>query len=98
MVIRPIARLHDGQRQHGFLAQHQDVERVSVFGKSPRNKAVIGGIEHGRVEYAIHSNQTAVLVELILHVRAERNLNHGVEFAGRIVSGRDVVPWMRHGI
>ena len=43
------ARMNNGQRHHGFLAQHEHIERIVVFRESLRDKAVIRGIVNCRI-------------------------------------------------
>ena len=38
------ARINNGERHNGFLAQHQHVERIFIFRQRLWNKAVIRGI------------------------------------------------------
>ena len=90
------ASMDDGKGHNGFLAQHQHVERVVVFGERLRYEAVIRRIVNRRVEDAIKPDQAARFVEFIFHARAKRNFDHAVEFLRQLVAGSYVVPRMNH--
>jgi hypothetical protein len=69
------AGVDDGQRDDRFLAEHEHVERVVVFGEGLRNETVVRGIVHGRIENAVEFDQATRLVEFVLHAGAEGNLD-----------------------
>jgi hypothetical protein len=96
--MSPIARVDDGQRNHGFLAQHQHIERVVVFGQGLGNEAIVCGIVDRRVQDAVELDQAARLVQFVFHARAEGNLYDGVELLRKLATGSYVVPRMDHGI
>ena len=73
------ARVDQRQRHHRFLAEHQHVERIVVFGQRLRNETVVGRIVHRRVQHAVQLDQAALLVQFVLHAGAERNLDDRVE-------------------
>ena len=37
------SRVNDRQRNHAFLAEHQNVERVVIFGQGLGDEAIVGG-------------------------------------------------------
>jgi len=90
------AGVDDGERHHGFLAEHENIERIIVFRQSLRNKAVVGGIVNGGVENAIKLDQAACFIEFVFHARSKRDLDHAVEFLRKFVAGSYVVPGMDH--
>ena len=92
------AGVNDGERDDGFLAEHEDIERVIVFGERLRNEAVVRGIVDRRVENAVEFDEAARFVEFILHARSERDLDDAVEFLRELVAGSYVVPGMNHKI
>ena len=59
------ACVDDGQRHHGFLAEHEHVEWVVVFCQRLRNETVVCRIVNGRVENAVEADQPARFIELI---------------------------------
>ena len=90
------ARVHDGQRGYGHLAEDQNVERVVVFGEGLGNESVIRGIVDGGIQDAIHFDDAAGFVELIFNAGAEGNFDDSLEFARDVFAGTEVVPRM-HG-
>src|ERR1700756_5559587 len=88
--------MNDGQRDDCFLAEHEHVERVVIFGERLRDESVVRGIVDRGVENAVEADQAAGFVELILHAYAVRDLDYGVEFLWESVAGSDVVPGMDH--
>ncbi len=76
--------------------KHQHVERIVVLGQRLRDEAVVRRVIDGRVEHAIELDQAALLVELVLHARAERDFDDGVELLRQVLAGSDVVPCMSH--
>jgi hypothetical protein len=90
------ARVNDSQRNDWLLAEHEDVERVIVFGERLRNEAVVRRIINGRVEDAVEFDKAAGLIQFVLHARSERDLDDAVEFLRELVAGSYVVPGMDH--
>jgi hypothetical protein len=90
------ARVHDRERDDGFLAEHENVERIVVFCERPGNEAVVGGIKDGRVKDAVHANNAALLVELVLDVCVQWNFDDSLELVRHFVTGTQVVPGMCH--
>ena len=60
---------------HGFLRQHQRVERIPIVAERPRDEAVVGGIVDGAVKHAIEPEKARLLVQLVLVGAAFRNLD-----------------------
>src|SRR5882757_2968922 len=85
-------RIDDGQRDYGFLAQYQHIERIVVLRERLWNKSVVCRIVNRRVENAVEFDQPADLVELILHARTKRNLDNRVELLRKQTARSDVVP------
>ena len=48
-------RVDDGQRNHGFLAQHQHIDGVVILRQRLRNEAVVRRIVNRRVQDAIRT-------------------------------------------
>lgn len=90
--------MNDGERHHSFLAQHEDIERIIVFGQRLRDEAIVRRIVDGRLEDAIELDQPAGFVQFVLHTRSERNLDHAIEFLRELVAGSYIVPGMDHGL
>ena len=77
----------------GLLTQHQRVERVAVVAEGARDEAVVGGIVHGAVEYAVEPQQAGLLVQLVLVLAAHRNFDDdGEHLLDHMVVNVDVVP------
>ena len=89
--------LHQGQRGHRLLAQHQDVQRIVVFRQGLRDEAVVGRIVDRRVEDAVQLEQPRFLVQLVLDARPHRDLDDRRELGGQMLSGSHVVPGVGHG-
>ena len=70
--------------------------RYVIFGEGLRNESVVGGVVDGRVENAVEPDESAQLVEFILHAGAERNFDDAVKFLREFVAGSYVVPGMNH--
>ena len=105
LVVDPlvVAHAHDadgvGPQQHAgghLLAQHQHVERVVVVAVGARHKAVVGRVVYRAVQHAIDAQQARCLVQLVLHLRAHRDLDEDGEPGFRIVRQAHVVPGMSH--
>ena len=90
------AGVNQRQRDDGFLAEHQHVERIVIFGERLRDEAIVGRVIHGRIEDAVELDEAAGLVELVFHARSERDLDDRVEFLRELLAGSDVVPGMDH--
>ena len=92
------ARAHHGERYHRLVAEHQHVERIAVLAVGARHESVVRRVDDRAVEDAIDAQEAALLVELVFHARATRDLDHDVEPLVRGVRvDLEVVPWMgRH--
>ena len=56
-----------------------------------RHKAIVGRIEHGRVQEAVDIDRTGLFLQLILHgIAAERHFDHNINFKGWIVANRNL--------
>jgi cytochrome c-type biogenesis protein CcmE len=89
-------RMDDGEGNYGFLAKHQNVQRVVIFRQSLRDETVVGWIVNGGVQDPVEFDQAARLVEFVLYAGARGDLNDRVEFFGKSVAGSNVVPGMDH--
>ena len=98
LLVDPVLVLHE-QRSHRTasnhrarhyrnLRQHHRVAGVAIFGERVWNEAVVGRIVHGGVKEAIYEHRTRNFVELGLERNAAfRNLEHNVNFVGRVRPG-----------
>jgi len=86
--------VHDGEGNHRFLAEHENIERIVIFGECLRDEAVVRGIKDGGVKNAVRADYSTGFVELILNVRVQRDFDDGVEFVGNLVAGTQVMPGM----
>jgi hypothetical protein len=89
-------RVDQRERDDGFLAEHEHVKRVVVLRQRLRDEAVVGRVVDGRVQHAVELDQAGDLVELVLHRRAEGDLDDGVELLRDVLAGGDVVPGVDH--
>jgi hypothetical protein len=80
-----------------LLAEDEHVQRVTVVAERPRQETVVRRVVHRRVQDAIEPQQAGRLVQLVLHLRALRDLDHGVEVALDVLAELDVVPRV-HGL
>src|SRR5215203_886210 len=90
------AHPHDTQGLDGLLHHHEQVEGVVVVAQGARDKAVVGGVDHGGVQNAVYLQEPRVLIQLVLDLRAFGDLDQGVELLGGLFSCGDVVPGMSH--
>jgi len=90
------AGFDEGKRLDGFLAEDEDVERVVVFGVGLRDEAVVGGIEDRGVNDAVNFEQTGGFVEFVFYVGTEGDFDDGLEIAGELLAGGNIVPCMHH--
>src|SRR5215210_3619565 len=90
------ARPQDAERLDRFLHQDQHVERVVVITQGPRNKAVVGRVDHGRVQDTVHLQEARLLVQLVLNPGAFGDLDQGRKLLGGRVPDRNVMPGMCH--
>src|SRR6185503_19031609 len=91
------AAADERERNERLLAEHQDVERISVSTVRLRDESIIRGIVDRRVENAISAEQARRLVQLVLDLRALRDLHEREEVVAEVGPPRDVVPWVhRH--
>src|SRR5215207_9417416 len=79
-----------------FLHQDKHVERIVVVPQSPWDKAVVGRVDHGRVQDTVDLQQPRLLVELVLDPGAFGDLDQSCELLRGFVTDRYVVPGMRH--
>jgi len=90
------ASFDESERLDGLLAENEDIERIIVFGVGLRDETVIGGIENSGMDDAIDFEEAGGLVEFVFEIGAERNFDDGLEVAGDIFAGRNVVPRVNH--
>ncbi len=82
---------NDRARHHRGRTHHHDVGGVAIVGQGVGDEAVIGRIEHRRVQEAVHQQGAAFLVDLVLHrLAALRDLDDGVEVVGRVHARGDL--------
>ena len=86
------ASFDEGEGLNRFLAKNENVQRVIVFGIGLRDEAVVCGIEDGGMDDAIDFEQAGRLIEFVFEIGTERNFDNGLEIAGDIFAGRNVVP------
>src|SRR5829696_8084149 len=79
-----------------FLHQDEHVERVVVLPQSPRDEAVVGRVDHGRVQDTVDLQQPRLLVQLVLDPGAFGDLDQGRKLLRCFVPDRDLVPGMGH--
>jgi hypothetical protein len=89
--------VHEGERNHRFLTEHQNIEGIVIFGERLRDEAVVRGIKDGGVKNTVHADYSTGFVELILNVGVKRDFDDGIELVGNLVAGTQVVPGMSHG-
>ena len=61
--------MHKGERNHRFLAEHQNIEKIVIFGERLRDETVVREIKDGKIKNAAHANYFTGFVELIPNVR-----------------------------
>ena len=92
---RPSAK--DAHGHHRLLHPHQDVEGVVVLTEGLGDEAVVGRIDHRRVQDAIDLQEPGGLVELVLDLAALGDLDQRPQLAGCVGADVHVVPGMAHG-
>ena len=88
------ARVDDRERLDRLLHQHEDVERVVVLAVGARDEPVVRRVVDGAVQHAIEPQQAGRLVDLVLEVRAARNLDHRRQPRREVGGKLDVVDRM----
>src|SRR5437867_2081344 len=83
---------HDGQRNDRFLAEHEHIERVPIVAVSLGDESVIRRVVHGAEENTVDPQQSALLVELVLGLRALGDLDDHRHDLRRAIADRHVVP------
>lgn len=73
--------LNERHRENGFAREHENVESVAVVGEGERNKAVVGGIDRGRIQNSVQTQHSRGLVYFVLGLTALGNLYYGFEFS-----------------
>src|SRR5262249_45124326 len=66
---------HDRQRVHRLLSEHQRIERIAIVAIRAWNEAVVRRIVYGAVQHAVESQQSGLLVQLVLVRAAPWNLD-----------------------
>jgi hypothetical protein len=61
--------MHKGERNHRFLAEHQNIERIVIFGERLRDETVVRGIKDGGIKNAVNADYSTGFVELVPNVR-----------------------------
>src|SRR6185436_4814357 len=79
-----------------LLSEHQDVERIAVQAIRLWQEAVVRGVVDRTVQDPVDPQEARGLVELVLHLRALRNLDDGPEAGLDGVHQLDVVPGVYH--
>ncbi len=88
----------DAEGRHRLLAQHEDVERITVRAVRLRQKAVVGRVVDGAVQDTIESQKPRLLVELVFHLRALRDLDDRGEVMLDVRAQGNIVPGVEgHG-
>src|SRR5207302_3293560 len=82
----------DAERDDGLLPENQDVERIVVEAIGLRQKAVVRRVVNRAVQHPVEPQEARTLVELVLHLRAFRDLDDGSETTLDRVTELDVVP------
>ena len=88
------AGVHDGERGDGNLTKHQNVERIVILGERLRDEAIVCGIVHRGVKYAIHFDDAAGFVEFVFDAGAQRDFDDGLKFVRDVFAGAEVMPGM----
>src|SRR6185369_14791169 len=91
-------RVYQRERHHRLLAEHEHIKRIIVFGQCLRNEAIIRRIIDSGIEHSVQLDQSALLVELVLHTRSKRYLDESVELTRQSFAGGYVMPGMDHEI
>jgi hypothetical protein len=90
------ARPEDAQRLDRFLHQDKHVERIVVVPQSPWDKAVVGRVDHGRIQNTVDLQKSRLFVQLVFDPGAFGDLDQGRELLWGFVPDRYVVPGMSH--
>ena len=84
--------LHDGERHDVLLAVDQDVERIPVVAVGAGHEAVVGRVVDRAEEDAVHAQEPARLVQLVLHLGAGGDLDDGRDGLLHVAGELHVVP------
>ena len=91
------AGMNDRERHDRILAEHEDIERIIIFGQRLRDEAIVRRIVDGGIEDAVELDQSAGFVEFVFHTGSKWDLDHAIKFLRKLVAGSHVVPRMDHG-
>src|SRR5690606_221149 len=69
------AHVHDDARVAGVVQQHEHVLRIAVLTERVVEVAVVGRVAEGRVQHAVQVDATGLVVDLVLHAAAARDLD-----------------------
>src|SRR5262249_55728098 len=61
-----------------------------------RDEAIICGIEDGRMNDTVDSQESSLLVELVLDVGTQRNFDYRLKISRQLFSRRNIVPSVYH--
>mmetsp|Transcript_9662 Transcript_9662/g.20041 ORF Transcript_9662/g.20041 Transcript_9662/m.20041 type:complete len:238 (-) Transcript_9662:42-755(-) len=77
---------------HRHLCHNQDLNGLAILLHGAGNEAEVVGVHGGRHEHLVHLQETALLVELVLHLAVLGDGDHGVDHCGRIGADMQVMP------
>ena len=64
---------HTGEAR--LIDEHEDIERVAIFGQGAGHEAVIAGVVHGGIEGAVEAEDAQFAVVLVFVGRVLRDLD-----------------------
>ena len=76
---------HDRAGDDGAGIGNNNVAWIAIIGQSVRNKTVIAGITHRRIEKPVNDKRTCILIHFIFdRLAANRHLDHNINVIGYI--------------
>lgn len=70
-------RVIDAAGESGSIPKHQNIQRVTVLGESPRNESVVSGIMNWRMKISVETKHAQFLVVFVFVNASLRNLDDG---------------------
>src|SRR5690625_323696 len=81
-----------GEGRDGHHDQH--IEGVIIVGQGPRDETIVARVIDRTIEEAVETEETSLLVQLVLVPAPARDLDHRIQLIWGIWSDRKIVPWI----
>jgi hypothetical protein len=79
---------HHAARKAGSVHQDECIERIAIVAQRRRDKAIVSGVMHRRIEVSVQPEDMEFLVVLVLVDSLEWNLDDGIDHFRRFCADR----------